>query len=169
MSQRGDSGTKKMPSASGKAGIKAEPSCRRHAILPVSMTAALAQKPRKMPKAVQSCQLIVRAPRIDVGLFSAAKIGTVEPLAPMPRPRMRRTTKSVCHECVKPEAMGVAMRIRAVMKIVPRRPKKLLSGSESQQPSAAEARYGAALMTCSAHRGVSKRAAHRRGEADAHR
>ena len=32
-----------------KAGMKAEPSCNRHAILPVSLTITLAQKPKKIP------------------------------------------------------------------------------------------------------------------------
>jgi hypothetical protein len=52
----------------------------------------------------------------------------------MPTPRIRRQMSNVCHEWVNPEAIGVAMRIRAVMKMVPRRPNKLFRGSESQQP-----------------------------------
>ena len=188
--------------ASGTAGMKAEPSCRRQAMLPTSLTAALAQKPdgvswdsrwvrkelgllshavigcsrtrrrvsghaetsdschvpRKMPKAVQSCQPITRAPRIFAGATeyqhmcpypcvklacpahyglgslqdrpckeeysrSAAYIGTVAALAPIPMPRTKRTANNASHEWVKPEAMGVAMRMSEVMKISPRRPR----------------------------------------------
>lgn len=49
MSQRGDSGQKKIPMPRMKDGMKADPSCRRQAILPVSLTMTLAQKPRKIP------------------------------------------------------------------------------------------------------------------------
>jgi len=56
----------------------------------------------------------------------------------MPKPRIRRTTKSVSHECVKAEPMGVATRTMAVMKMVHRRPNQLLSGSDSQTPTKAE-------------------------------
>ena len=57
---RGDSGRNMMPMASGRAGMKAEPSCRRQAIAPVLMTTKLATRPMKMPKAVQSCDVSVR-------------------------------------------------------------------------------------------------------------
>lgn len=87
-------------------GMNADPSCRRHAMVPVSMTITLAANPRKIPKAVHNCQDMTvntpfvswkialvgsnhnspRAPRILVGAFSAAKIGTVDPFAPIPRP-----------------------------------------------------------------------------------
>ena len=49
MSQRGDSGQKKIPMARMKEGIKAEPNWSLQAILPVSLTITLAQKPRKIP------------------------------------------------------------------------------------------------------------------------
>jgi hypothetical protein len=45
-------GQKKMPMAKGTAGINAEPSCKRQAILPVFSTITLAANPMKMPKAV---------------------------------------------------------------------------------------------------------------------
>lgn len=44
ISHRGDSGQKKIPRARGTAGMKALPSCNRHAIGPVSLTAVLAYK-----------------------------------------------------------------------------------------------------------------------------
>jgi len=42
MSHRGDSGQKKIKTASGTAGIKADPSWSLHAIAPTSLTTALA-------------------------------------------------------------------------------------------------------------------------------
>ena len=86
----------------------------RHAISPVLSTAKLAQNPKKRPKAVQSCQAlspdqcllwkqyiyclhITRDPRINAGEFSAAKIGTVEALEPIPIPSKRRVIKSSSH------------------------------------------------------------------------
>ena len=45
-----------------------------------------ATNPRKMPNAVQNCHVMVSAPRILAGEFSAASIGTVDPFAPIPRP-----------------------------------------------------------------------------------
>lgn len=53
-----------MSRASGTAGMKAEPSCNRHAMSPTLPTAKLAAVPAKIPKAVYICQLITRAPRI---------------------------------------------------------------------------------------------------------
>ena len=49
MSQRGDSGQKNIPHIRTKDGINAEPSWRRQAMLPVSLTMTLAQKPKKIP------------------------------------------------------------------------------------------------------------------------
>jgi hypothetical protein len=49
MSQRGDSGQNQIPQARMKDGMNAEPSCRRHAISPASLTMTLAQKPKKIP------------------------------------------------------------------------------------------------------------------------
>ena len=44
----------KMKIARGRAGMNAEPSCRRHAIAPTSLTMTFAQKPRNIPKARKS-------------------------------------------------------------------------------------------------------------------
>ena len=49
MSQRGDSGQNQMPSMRMKDGRKADPSCRRQAIRPVSFKMTLAAKPKKIP------------------------------------------------------------------------------------------------------------------------
>lgn len=48
------------------------------------------------------------------GAFSAAKMGTVEPFAPIPIPSRRRTTKSCSQDRLKPEQMGVMTRMMAV-------------------------------------------------------
>lgn len=74
---------------------------------------------------------MTKAPLIVAGAFSAAKIGTVEPFAPIPRPRIRRTTKSCSQFFVKPDAIGVTIRMIAVMKMVPRRPNMRLRGSDN--------------------------------------
>jgi hypothetical protein len=96
---------------------------------------------RKIPKAVQSCQVITSAPRIVAGLFSAAKMGTDEPFAPMPIPsRMRVTwtvvyqhaqcspgsaarTKSCCQDCENAEPITEKRQKMPAKKIAPRRPK----------------------------------------------
>lgn len=137
-------GQKKIPAASGTAGMKAEASCflqsvtmttmafsvmfirqymQEHSIHAPKVHSPLAQNPKKIPNAVQSCQLMTNAPRIAAGEFSAAKMGTVTPFAPMPNPRMSLTTKRVCHEWVKAEPRGVAKSTMAVMKMVLRRPR----------------------------------------------
>lgn len=59
---------------------------------------------------------------------------------PIPRPRISLTMNSSCHVRVKPLAMGVAIKTSPVMKMVPRRPKNRLRGSESQHPQPADAR-----------------------------
>lgn len=90
MSQRGDSGQKKMPTPRMKEGMNAEPSWSRQAMSPVSLTMTLAQKPRKMPGkchrqcgfverfgvydlpiTTHNCQNITSAPRIRAGAISA--------------------------------------------------------------------------------------------------
>ena len=48
-----------------------------HAIEPVLKTARLAEVPKKIPNAVQSCHDMTRPPRTIVGAFSALKTGTV--------------------------------------------------------------------------------------------
>jgi hypothetical protein len=75
-----------MPISRGIAGSRAEPNCRRQEILPVSLTAKLADVPRKIPKAVHICHDMTRAPRMEAGEFSALNMGMVEPLQPIPRP-----------------------------------------------------------------------------------
>jgi hypothetical protein len=74
--------------------MKAEPNCNLQAMAPVSLTTRLATVPRKIPKAVHNCHVITSAPRIVAGAFSAANIGTVAPLHPIPIPRSNRVTKS---------------------------------------------------------------------------
>lgn len=88
------SGQKKMPMTKGTAGMKAEPSWRRQAMPPVSLMARFAHVPRKMPKAVQTCQVITNPPRMLVGAFSAEKTGTVTSLRPIPMPRRIRHATS---------------------------------------------------------------------------
>jgi hypothetical protein len=45
-------GQKKIPNARGRAGMKAEANCKRHAIFPTFSTTTFAANPRKMPNAV---------------------------------------------------------------------------------------------------------------------
>lgn len=74
------------------------------------------------------------APRIGAGEFSAAKMGTVLAFAPMPMPRRTRQPSSCGQVWEKALPMTGQRQKLAAKKIAPRRPKKLLSGSESQQP-----------------------------------
>lgn len=81
------------------AGMNAEPSCRRQAMTGILNSTRLAAKPKKIPssklrdqrigwhlvrktasspKAVHSCHDMTRPPRIEAGVFSAAKTGIVE-------------------------------------------------------------------------------------------
>ena len=104
-------------------GRKADPSSSLQAILPAPCNAKLAQKPRKMPKATHICQLITRPPRIEAGTFSAAKMGTVDALEPIPRPSNKRQTKSCSQVWQRPEPMTGRKQKMALKKIAPRRPK----------------------------------------------
>lgn len=52
------------------------------------------------------------------GEFSAAKIGTEEPLRPIPIPIRRRVMKSCSHVCVSAPPIGVKRQNMALMKIV---------------------------------------------------
>lgn len=96
-----------------------------------------------IPKAVQTCHCITSAPRIGAGAHSAAYIGTVADLAPIPSPRQKRATKRLGQDWTTPSQIEVTAATKQEMKMVPRRPKTRLSGSVNQQPSTAQARYGA--------------------------
>ncbi len=117
------SGQKNIPIASGTAGIKAEPNCRRHDILPVSFTARFAHVPRNIPKTVQTNQELARPPRIEVGLFSAQKTEVMDPFKPMPIPSKRRATRSWTQVWENAEPMGGRQQNIAATNIAPRRPK----------------------------------------------
>ena len=68
------------------------------------------------------------------GEFSAAKMGMVDPFAPIPIPNKRRVTNSSSHVRVKAPPMTGKKQKIAEKKIVPRRPNQLFKGSESQHP-----------------------------------
>lgn len=119
-----------MPMHSGTAGRKADPSCRRQAMSPTSLTARLAQVPRKMPKAVQICQLMTRPPRTLVGAFSAEKTGTVTSFRPIPMPSSIRQATSWPQVCVTAMPKGAMSEKMAAMKMVLRRPRNSLKGSD---------------------------------------
>jgi hypothetical protein len=61
---------------------------------------------------------MTRAPLILAGEFSAAKIGTEEPLRPIPMPMSRRVIKSCSHDWAKAPPIGVSRQKIALMKIV---------------------------------------------------
>ena len=113
--------------------MKAEPNCSRQAISPVFTTARLAHVPKKMPNAVQTCQDMTRPPRIFVGATSAEKTGTVTSFRPIPMPSSTRHAASWPQCCVVAEPMGAKRLKMAARKIVPRRPRRWLMGSDSQQ------------------------------------
>lgn len=81
------------------------------------------------------CHCITRAPRIAGGLISAAYIGTVADLGPIPKPRANRAI-NICHQLsVKACQKHAKAEIRQVTKIVFRRPNHLFIGMVSQQPT----------------------------------
>lgn len=83
---------------------------------------------------------ITRAPRSFGGEHSAAKMGVVADLGPMPKPRKKREM-NMCHQLlVKACQKQASAEIRHEMKMVPRRPKSLFMGSVSQQPMTAQQR-----------------------------
>jgi hypothetical protein len=130
MSHLGDSGQNQIPKTKGTAGMKAEPNCKRHAILPTSLTIRFAVVPRKMPKAVQTCHDMTRPPRMLAGEFSAEKTGTVTSLRPIPSPSKILHATS-CPQCwVHAEPIGASRLKIAPRKMVPLRPRRLLMGSE---------------------------------------
>ena len=133
MSHRGDSGQNQIPSTNGTAGMKAEPSCKRHAILPTSLTMRFAVVPRKMPKAVQTCQDMTKPPRMFAGAFSAEKTGTVTSLRPIPIPSKILHATSWPQCWVHAEPRGANRLKIAPTKMVPLRPMRLLTGSDNQQ------------------------------------
>lgn len=81
------------------------------------------------------------APRMTAGAHSAAYTGTVVDLGPMPKPRTRRATKRCCHELVTPCQMQAAKEMKAVTKMVPRRPSHWLSGWVSQHEMTPQQSY----------------------------
>ena len=99
--QRGDSGQKKIPKIRGRTGRKAEPNSSLKAILPTSCNAKLAQN----PKATLVRQLIMRPPRIEAGMFSAAKMGTVNAWIPYRGQATNGRRKSCSQVWQKPESM----------------------------------------------------------------
>ena len=62
---------------------------------------------------------MVKAPRMDAGLFSAAKMGTVDALIPIPIPRSSLVARSCSQFWVTAPPMGVIKQNIAEMKIVP--------------------------------------------------
>jgi hypothetical protein len=133
----------------------------------VFITARLALKPRKIPNAVHlqarkenvsfqmtdtmgrkrspayNCQHITRPPRMAAGVFSAQNIGMVDAFIPIPRPRSKRVMKSCGQVWAQAPPIGERTQKMADKKMAPRRPRKLFSGSEHQQPKTALAIYGA--------------------------
>ena len=77
---------------------------------------------------------MTKLPRMRAGEFSAAKMGTVDPFAPIPIPSRRRVMKSSFQVWVKAPPMTGKKQKIAEKKMVPRRPNQLFNGSESQQP-----------------------------------
>ena len=111
--------------------------------------------------AVHICHIITRAPRIGAGEHSAAYTGldtvsdrkfcnrgtnTVVDLDPIPRPSTKRAIKRFGQLLATPSQIDATAAMKQDRKIVPRRPRYLLSGSVSQQPRIAQAKYGAPTM-----------------------
>lgn len=115
-----------------------------------------------IPNAVHICHCIVNAPRNLGGEHSAAKMGVVADLGPMPNPR-KNLAMNICHQVsqtpnisfwepvheeeqavryslVKPCQKHASAEMRQLSQTVPRRPNLLFMGSVSQQPMKAQQR-----------------------------
>lgn len=89
---------------------------------------------------VHICHIMTSPPLILAGTHSAEYIGMVALLGPIPRPK-QNLARNRCHHCdVNACATQVALEMRQVTKMVPRRPKTRFKGSVSQQPSMAQHR-----------------------------
>jgi hypothetical protein len=88
---------------------------------------------------------MTNAPRMDGGAVSAAYIGTVANLGPMPKPSMNRATNIAHQVATNPCQRHVIADKAHAMKIVPRRPNQWLNGTVSQELIKAQQRYGAEL------------------------
>ena len=136
-------GQKYIPISKGITGITAEPICSLQAILgsvwnrarfalnPLMKAVSKYCRPelicishRRMPKATQICHPITKLPLIYAGVVSAAYIGMVEALTPIPKPRNKRQTRSCCQVCVNAEPRTKANDNIAAKRIAPRRPKR---------------------------------------------
>ena len=86
---------------------------------------------------------ITRAPLIAGGVVSAAYMGTVADLGPIPKPK-KNLAMNMCHQVfTNPCQKQANAEIKQVMKMVPLRPKRLLNGTVNQHPMKAQHRYGA--------------------------
>lgn len=72
---------------------------------------------------------------------------TVVDLDPIPRPRTKRAMKRFGQLFATPSHTDATAATKQDRKIVPRRPRYLFSGSVSQQPKTAQAKYGAPTMS----------------------
>ena len=86
-----------------------------------------------MPKAVNSCHIMTRAPLTDAVEHSAAYTGIVALFGPMPNPRKRRKTNIVCQSFANACPRAKATEHKAARKIVPLRPSQWLRGQLSLQ------------------------------------
>lgn len=90
---------------------------------------------------------MTKAPRNLGGAHSAAKIGVVADLGPIPNPRKKRAMNMWYHVFANACQKQAAAEIKQEMKMVPRRPKRRFMGSVSQHPIRAQQRYGAELQS----------------------
>jgi len=89
---------------------------------------------------VHICHIMTKAPLMGAGAHSAPYTGTVVDLDPIPRPRTNLAMNKFTHEFATPSQIEATAAMKQEMKIVPRRPSRLLRGAVSQQPRMAHAR-----------------------------
>lgn len=94
---------------------------------------------------------MTKAPRSLGGAHSAAKIGVVADLGPIPNPRKKRAMNMWYQVFVNACQKHARAEIKQAMKMVPRRPKARFMGSVSQHPTTAQQRYGAELHSPRSH------------------
>src|ERR1700761_2121892 len=90
-----------------------------------------------MPNAVHICQLTASPPLIVAGLHSPAQTETVLALMASPAPRAKRNISNTGQLWLKAEPRLAKRHVAVPTKMAPRRPKRLLMGSESQAPLSA--------------------------------
>ena len=97
-------------------------------------TETLAVNPMNIPKAVHICHETARPPLILAGAHSAAYMLTVLALIAKPIPSRKRSKSNIGQFWLKADPMLAIRQIIVPTNMAPRRPSRLLMGSDSHAP-----------------------------------